>query len=143
MRVPIPATLLGLALAAGALGADTGFTTLFDGKSPKGWVTNTGKPLPEANVQADGLNPHGSGGYIVVHEKTHGDFVLDFDYKLSPHCNSGVFVRVGDLKDPVMTGLEVAIDATNGHGMHDTGAVYDLVAPNVNAQKPTGQWNHM
>ncbi len=100
-------------------------------------------PLPRANVQADGLNPHGSGGYIVVHEKPHGDFVLDFDYKLSKGCNSGVFLRVGDLKDPVMTGLEIALDDTTGTGMHDPGAFYDLVAPRVNAQKPAGEWNHM
>ena len=92
-------------------------------------MTNTGKPLPEANVQADGLNPHGSGGYIVVHEKPIADFVLDFDYKLSKGCNSGVFLRVGDLKDPVMTGLEIAIDDTKGTGLHDTGAFYDLVPP--------------
>lgn len=145
MRIATPATLVVItALVSGTLGADDpGFTTIFDGKSPNGWVTNTGKPLPEANVQPDGLNPHKSGGYIVVHEKPHGDFILDFDYKLSPRCNSGVFVRVGDLKDPVMTGLEIAIDDTEGHGMHDTGAIYDLVAPRRNAQKPRGEWNHM
>ena len=50
-----------------------------------------------------------------MHDKPLGDFVLDFDYKLSQGCNSGVFLRVGDLKDPVMTGLEVAIDDTDGH----------------------------
>ena len=136
---------LGLALfLAACLGAaDDGSITLFDGKTAKGWRTNTGKPLPKANVQADGLNPHDSGGYIVVHEKPLGDFVLDFDYKLSKGCNSGVFVRVNDLKDPVMTGLEIAIDDTKGHGLHDSGAIYDLVAPKSNAQKPVGEWNHM
>jgi hypothetical protein len=137
------AGLIGLILASGALAADE-FTTIFDGKSGDGWITNNDKkPLPKANVQADGLNPHGSGGYIVVHDKPHGDFVLDFDYKLSKGCNSGVFIRVGNLKDPVNTGIEVAIDDTTGTGMHDSGAFYDLVAPRVNAQKPQGEWNHM
>ena len=27
--------------------------------------------------------------------------------------------------------------------MHDPGALYDLVAPSENAQKPAGEWNHM
>jgi len=27
--------------------------------------------------------------------------------------------------------------------MHDPGALYDLVAPRTNAQKPAGEWNHM
>ena len=119
------------------------FVTIFDGKDKSGWLTNTGKPLPMANVQDDGLNPHNSGGYIVVHAKKHGDFILDFDYKLSKGCNSGVFIRVGDLKDPVMSGLEIALDDTKGRGLHDSGAFYDLVAPRVNAQKQVGEWNHM
>jgi hypothetical protein len=135
--------LLGLALATAALAAEES-VTLFDGRSPSGWITNNdSKPLKSANVQADGLNPHKSGGYIVVHEKPYRDFVLDFDYKITRGCNSGVFLRVGDLKDPVMTGLEIAIDDTRGTGMHDPGAFYDLVAPRVNAQKPAGEWNHM
>jgi hypothetical protein len=131
------------AVVLAAQGADSDLKTIFDGSSGAGWITNKGQPLPRANIQADGLNPHGSGGYIVVHEKPHGDFVLDFDYKLSPGCNSGVFLRVGDLKDPVMTGLEVALDDSTGTGRHDPGAFYDLVAPRINAQKPAGQWNHM
>jgi hypothetical protein len=144
MRTKASAGLLGVALATVALAADPEARTIFDGTSGDGWIVNTtGKPVPRANVQPDGLNPHGSGGYIIVHEKPHGDFVLDFDYKISKGCNSGVFLRVGDLKDPVMTGIEIAIDDTTGSGMHDPGAIYDLVAPRVNAQKPTGEWNHM
>jgi len=144
MRSKMTAALLGVALAAGALGADEGFKTIFDGTSGAGWITNKDKkPLAKANVQSEGLNPHGSGGYIVVHDRPHGDFVLDFDYKLSKGCNSGVFIRVGDLKNPVYTGLEVAIDDTKGIGLHDSGAIYDLVAPKANTQKPLGEWNHM
>src|SRR5205823_2317183 len=145
MRNKAMAGLAGVVLTALALAAAAGeFKTIFDGKTADGWILNKDKtPLPRANVQDDGLNPHGSGGYVVVHDQPHGDFILDFDYKLSKGCNSGVFVRIGDLKDPVNTGLEIAIDDTKGTGMHDPGAVYDLVAPRVNAQKPQGEWNHM
>ena len=143
MRITTFAGLVGLAAASTLSAADSEFITIFDGSGPKGWLTNGGKPLPPSNVQPDGLNPHKSGGYIVVHDKPHGNFVLDFDYKLSKGCNSGVFLRVGDLKNPVMTGLEIALDDTKGTGMHDPGAVYDLVAPRTNAQKPAGEWNHM
>ena len=115
----------------------TEFKTIFDGTSGDGWITNNGKkPLPKANVQADGLNPHGSGGYIVVHEKPHGDFVLDFDYKLTKGCNSGVFLRVGDLKDPVMTGLEIAIDDTTGTGLHDPGRSTTWSPPGSTPRSP-------
>ena len=40
-------------------------------------------------------------------------------------------------------GIELAVDDTTTSGYHDTGAIYDLVAPKVNAMKPAGQWNHM
>jgi hypothetical protein len=117
--------------------------TIFDGKSGKGWMLTNRKPLPTNRIQPDGLNPHGTGSYIVVYEKRLGDFVLDFDYKLSKGCSSGVFLRVGDLGDPVNTGIEVALDDTTGTSLVDSGAFYDLVAPDTNAQNPAGQWNHM
>jgi hypothetical protein len=134
---------LGLALALGA-GADPEFQAIFDGSSGQGWITNEPRqPVPKANVQRDGLNPHKSGGYLVVHDKPHGDFVFDFDYKLTRRCNSGVFIRVSDLKDPVNSGLEIALLDTTRNDMHTPGAFYDLVAPRLNAQKPAGEWNHM
>ena len=124
---------------------DEEFHTIFDGTSGKGWILcdNFKRPVPSANIQRDGLNPRSSGAYLVVYDEKLGDFELDFDYKLARRCNSGVFLRVSDLNDPIHTGIEVAIDDTTGSGMHDTGAFYDLVAPRENAQKPLGQWNHM
>jgi hypothetical protein len=118
---------------------------IFDGRSNKGWMLCNQKPLPPRSVQPDGLNPHGTGSYLVVYEQKLGDFVLDFDYKLSKGCNSGVFLRVGNLDDPVHTGIEVALDDTIGIGNSygDSGAFYSLVAPAMNAQKPAGEWNHM
>ncbi len=143
----LSAGLLGLALApwAVAMADDDAFRTIYAGpKDATNWINNkTGEPMPAANANEEGLNPHGSGGYIVAYKEPLKDFVLDFDYKLSRGCNSGVFIRVGDLKNPVMTGLEIAIDDTEGTGVHDSGAVYDLVAPKSNAQKPVGEWNHM
>jgi hypothetical protein len=144
MRTTINACLLAITLTIlAAAAADKEYKSLFDGTSGTGWILCDKKPLPSANVQQDGINPHSSGSYLVVHEKQFGDFVFDFDYKLTKGCNSGVFVRVNDLKDPVYTGIEVALDDTTGIGMHDPGALYDLVAPKENAQKPAGEWNHM
>jgi len=140
MRTCLIAGALALTAAAAA---DKEFRTIFDGTTGTGWILCDKKPLPKDNVQADGLNPHGTGSYLVVHETKVADFVLDFDYKLSKGCNSGVFIRVSDLSDPVNTGIEVALDDTTGTGMHDPGALYDLVAPKENAQKPAGEWNHM
>jgi hypothetical protein len=140
---PARCLFLGLALVALAGADEQGYRAIFDGQTPKGWILCDQKPLPSEYVQANGLNPHGTGSYLVVHEQKHGDFVLDFEYKLTQGCNSGVFIRVSNLGDPVNSGIEVALDDTTGSGMHDPGAFYDLVAPSSNAQKPAGQWNHM
>lgn len=139
------ACVLGLLPAILAVaGDDAGFRTILGGPGDaERWVTNTGRPVPEANLTGEGLNPHRAGGYLVVYKEPIRNFVLDFEYKLSKGCNSGVFLRVGDLADPVMTGLEVALDDTEGAGFHDSGAFYDLVKPSTNAQKPAGAWNHM
>lgn len=117
--------------------------TIFDGKSPGGWMLTNRKRLDHRHVGPDGLNPHGTGSYLVVYHEKLGDFVLDFDYKLSPGCNSGVFLRVGDLSDPVNTGIEVELSDSTGTTDHDPGAFNGLVAPARNAQRPAGQWNHM
>ena len=144
MHASLKVGLIALALAATAAAANqNAFKTIFDGTSSTGWILCDKKPLPKEHVQADGLNPHGTGSYLTVHENKYADFVLDFDYKLSKGCNSGVFLRVSDLDNPVYTGIEVALDDTTGMSMVDSGALYDLVAPKENAQKPAGEWNHM
>lgn len=124
-----------------------GWILLFDGNSLDGWMTSSGKPS-KTPVQDLAINPHGSGGYMMIYKEPWSDFVLSLDFKISPKCNSGVFVRTWPLeprpgKDVGFNGIEVAIDDTTTHGMHDTGAIYDLVAPETNAMKPVGQWNHL
>jgi serine/threonine protein kinase len=117
---------------------------IFDGMTGRGWMLcERNKPVPAGNIQRDGLNPHGTGSYLVVYDQMLSDFVLDFDYKLTERCNSGVFLRVSDLKKPVQTGIEVALDDSRHGDERDSGGFYGLVAPRVFAQKPAGEWNHM
>lgn len=124
-----------------------GWVLLFDGKTTKGWMTPKGKTLPLSHVQDGSLNPHPCD-YMLVYEKPLSDFILTLDFKISPKCNSGVFIRTSPLtprpgKDVGFNGLEIAIDDTREAGFHDTGAIYDLVAPKTNAMKPVGEWNHL
>ena len=124
-----------------------GWILLFDGRTTKGWMTPKGQPLPQTHVQDSSLNPHPCD-YMLVHEKQWGDFLLSVDVKLSAGCNSGIFFRTSPLKpkpgkDVGWNGIEIAIDDTRTSGMHDTGAIYDLVRPVRNAMKPAGQWNRI
>src|SRR4030095_15446269 len=89
-----------------------------------------------------------AGHYMLVHTQKWENFILKLDFKLSPGCNSGVFVHTSSLtprpgKDVGFNGLEIALDDTRGAGFHDTGALYDLAAPVRNAMLPIGEWNHL
>ncbi|MBI3466046.1 MAG: DUF1080 domain-containing protein [Planctomycetes bacterium] len=117
-----------------------GWVLLFNGQDLTGWKNNNGKQIATP-VEEGSIVPYKAGGYVVVYDKPFGDFVLRCDVKLSePKCNSGIFLRVGDLTNPVYSGLEVQI-FDGGTGMHDFGAIYDLVGPQKDATKPIGQWN--
>lgn len=125
---------------------DAGWRLLFDGRTLEGWQTSSQQPS-QREVADGALNPHGCGGYMLIHEQTWENFELALDYQLSPGCNSGVFFRVWPLepregKDVGFNGLEIALDDTTGAGYHDSGALYDLVPPKRNAQQPAGEWNH-
>jgi hypothetical protein len=125
-----------------------GWLLLFDGKTLDGWMTSS-KTSSKVPVEDGCIQPHGCGGYMMVHEKMWENFVLSLDFKISKGCNSGVFFRTYSLtprrdNDVGYNGIEMAIDDTAPNaGYVDTGAIYDLSKPTKNAQKPVGEWNHL
>ena len=153
------ASVLILAAASPAKGAEdtvnsltdqekqAGWRLLFDGQTTAGWMTIKREAVPAQNVQNGSLNPHPCN-YMLIYHKPVDDFVLRMDFKLSPKCNSGIFLRTWPLtprigRDIGYNGLEVAVDDTKSADFHDTGAIYDLVKPSANAMKPAGEWNHI
>jgi len=126
---------------------NNGWLLLFDGRTTNGWM-NSDRTAPRTPVVDGLLNPHKAGHYMLVHTQQWENFILSLDFKISPRCNSGIFVRTHSLtprpgKDVGFNGLEIAIDDTATAGLHDTGALYDLVKPSRNAMKPVGEWNHI
>lgn len=124
-----------------------GWILLFDGKSTEGWLDSKEQAVAADHVTDGTLNPHPCN-YMLIHREIYDNFQLVLDFRISPKCNSGVFIRTFPLmpregKDVGYNGIEVAIDDTTTHGFHDTGAIYDLVQPTENAMKPVGEWNHM
>lgn len=83
------------------------------------------------------------GGSYIYTKKQYGDFILDLEYKLSPNANSGVFLRIGNLRNVTHTGIEVQIhETTDGSPRGMNGAIYDCVVPTKAAGKKAGEWNH-
>ncbi len=113
---------------------------------PGGW-----RDLLDGNLEAwrtnwelqEGVLTAKPGGFWSM--ERFGNFVLDLEFKLAPKTNSGVFLRTDKTGNWLHTGIEVQILDSHGRkkpGKHDCGAVYDCLAPSVNAVKPPGEWNH-
>jgi hypothetical protein len=124
-----------------------GWLLLFDGKTHAGWMNSDGTS-PRTPVIDGALNPHRAGHYMLVHTQQWENFILSLDFKISPKCNSGIFVRTSSLtprvgKDVGFNGIEIAIDDTTTAGFADTGAIYDLSKPTRNVMRPVGEWNHI
>ena len=118
-----------------------GWKLLFDGKTLNGWILDK----PDSWIVKDGTISRSGGGYIWTKERF-GNFILDLEYKISPKCNSGVFIRTADLKDPVQTGIEMQIidsELKKEPGKNDCGSIYDCLAPSTNAMKSVGEWNRI
>jgi hypothetical protein len=117
-----------------------GWLLLFNGKDYTGWRCNNGKQI--ASDVVDGcMQPYKSGGYVVIHEKQFGDFILKCDVKMLEQCNSGVFLRVEDPENPVHTGFEIQVANSRGTSHHDFGAIYDLVPLLKQTTKGPNVWN--
>lgn len=141
--------ILASAIALTAVhAAEDGFVEMFNGKDLSGWKTEGNWMIEDGNTLT--LRPRkGEWGWQRYHhyiatEKPYGDFILDLEFKFDPKGNSGVFLRVGDLKDHVNSGFEIQILDTHGvenPGHHDCGGVIKTQGPSRNMVKPAGEWN--
>ncbi len=150
MRCLPTAFVLVLLFAAVSMAADNqlteaekeaGWKLLFNGKDLTGWKCNNDRPIA-TKIEEGCLVPYKSGGYLILHEDQYDDFILKCDVRFEdPQCNSGIFFRVENPRDPVNTSFEAQVMAGEGTGKHDMGAIYDLAAPTKAAGRATGEWN--
>ncbi|MGF1452093.1 MAG: DUF1080 domain-containing protein [Opitutales bacterium] len=135
----LTATLLTILLGSAVASAET--LVLFDGSGLDAWQFDK----DHWSLNEDGaLKAREGRGYAWSHRR-YGDFVLSLEYNIAPGGNSGVFFRTGSLHHPVQTGMELQVLDSADHGElhnHMAGALYDIVAPRVNAARPAGEWNH-
>ena len=121
-----------------------GWQLLFNGENYDGWKNNNDAPIASA-VEDGCMQTNKCGGYILTYDKEFGNFTLVCDVKMDEPCNSGIFLRMEDLKDPVNTGFEIQIlsnkpdDKPNANSV---GSLYDVKPPTKTATKGSGQWDH-
>ena len=126
------------------------WVTLYNGKDLNGWQT-TGNWLPQKDGSVLIQPRKGEKGWqrysaYLWSKKKYKDFVLHVEYKYPPKGNSGIHFRVGDLKNPVNTGIEAQVLDSFGKkkvGPHDHGGIIRTVGASKNMSKKAGEWNTM
>lgn len=149
----------GTAAEMKAAGSDTGWVSLFDGKTTAGWHSYGKTTIGEAwkvadgaiyldTTQKDGWQIKG-GGDIVTNDEFE-NFHLKLEWKIAPNGNSGIIFYVHEdtakYKYVWYTGPEMQVLDNNGHSdakipKHRAGDLYDLISCSKETVKPAGEWN--
>ena len=143
--------LLGFFICAPTL-AQTNWKPLFNGKNLKGWRQLNGQAKFEVkNGEIIGISKLGTPNSFLATEKDYGDFILEFEFKVSDGLNSGVqFRSLSNPKDNNgrVRGYQFEIDPSSRAW---TGGVYDEarngwlypLTKNPSAQKAfkANEWN--
>ena len=108
------------------------------------WVAPDDGPLPLSWTVVDGVIEHQPGGGDIRSAAQYGDFTLDFEWRISPGGNSGVFYRAG--AGSALNGPEYQILDNGGHAdgkspLTSAASAYAVVAPASDVTKPVGEWN--
>lgn len=138
---------------------DSGWVSLFDGQSLKGWhnygKTTVGEAwkVEDGNLFLDTTKKEGwqikSGGDIVT-DGEYENFHLKLEWKIAPNGNSGIIFYVHEDTAKYdfawQTGPEMQVLDNNGHPdakiqKHRAGDLYDLIACSTETVKPAGEWN--
>ena len=116
-----------------------GWTTLFDGKTLKGWnvVGDANWEVVDGVVQASKAS---ANAYLVT-PVSYGDFQITLDFWVTADANSGVFIRCEDPKNITATNAyEVNIYDTRPDQAYRTGGIVDVAKP-ASVIMTGGKWN--
>lgn len=135
-------------------GGENGVFPLIEKESLEGWLVGdwanissppkpSGTPWKYDDGELVGL---GKRSWIFS-ENEFGDYLLTFEWKLSPGANAGVGLRFPPDGDPARQGMEIQLVDEKKHYPNGcrpeqrTGAIFGEVAPAVAAAKKAGEWN--
>lgn len=137
---------LFFSLSVGSLQAqEAGFVSLFDGQSLNGWVGNKSSYLVKEGMIV--IEPKGGGGGNLYTEKEYGNFILRFEFQLTPGANNGLGIHAPLEGDAAYVGKEFQIldnEAEKYAGLQTYqyhGSLYGVMPAKRGFLRPTGEWN--
>jgi len=126
------------------LDRDEGFVSLFNGRSLDGWTGDTKGYAAEKGEIV--VHPERGGGNLYT-EREYSDFVLRFEFRLTPAANNGIGVRAPLEGDAAYTGMEIQILEDGSpvywdlHPYQYHGSIYGVVPAWRGVLEPVGDWN--
>ena len=125
---------------------EKGYTSLFNGKDLSGWVGNkTSYTVKNGEIVV--APTEGTGGGKLLTVKEYSNFVLRFEFQLTPGANNGLGIHAPLEGDAAYQGKELQILDNTAEKYKDLkpyqyhGSVYGLMPAKRGYLKPTGQWN--
>jgi hypothetical protein len=134
---------LGIVISS-VVADDTGFVSLFDGKTLAGWTGSKDYLVEDGAI----VCVAGGKGNLLT-EREYADFVVRFEFKLTAGANNGIGIRCplvaqGNLH---LDGIELQILDDKAEKYKDIkpyqfhGSVYGIVPAKPGSLKPVGEWN--
>ncbi|WP_026950253.1 3-keto-disaccharide hydrolase [Algoriphagus mannitolivorans] len=124
---------------------EKGFVALFNGENLDGWVGN------KTSYRAEGgmiiIDPQGGGGGNLFTEKEYGNFILRFEFQLTPGANNGLGIHAPMEGDAAYVGKELQILDNTAEKYKELkeyqyhGSVYGVIPAKRGFLKPVGEWN--
>ena len=122
-----------------------GFVPLFNGVDMSGWTGNLTDYSPQDGMIVCQPTGHGSGNLYT--EKEYSDFILRFEFQLTPGANNGLGIRTPLTGDAAYVGMELQIldneadiyKSLQAYQYH--GSVYGVIPAKRGFLKPVGEWN--
>jgi hypothetical protein len=121
------------------------FTPLFNGKNLDGWIGNKSAYRAENGIII--VDPQGGGGGNLFTEKEYGNFILRFEFLLTPGANNGLGIHAPLEGDAAYAGKELQIldnEAEKYATLHEYqyhGSVYGVMPAKRGFLKAPGEWN--
>ena len=146
-------------LAAGVIGvmvimaavsgsaAQTGWVSLFDGKTITHWRGFKQATVPDGWQVVDGTITRVGTGTDLVSREQYDNFEFEFEWKVPPGGNSGVMFHVSEAyaatyhTGPEFQILDDAVHADGKNPLTSAGSNYALHARSTPASRAVGEWN--
>ena len=123
-----------------------GFVPIFNGIDMSGWVGNLRDYVALDGAIVCDPSKGGNGGNLYT-DKDYADFVLRFEFMLTPAANNGIAIRAPFKADASYSGMEIQVLDNEADVYRDLqpyqyhGSVYGVIPAQRGYLKPLGEWN--